>query len=144
MVLLSFKAVLRRYKRQVLSFRHTFHSLLSYIFAKLLTSLYHQTSHVDPLATWNIAQDCQELYMASKTTFLQPPGEELEGLWSFKYICNSTDNWNSQFKNNVPFPLWAEEGYAHLQYSSQNTRGRKKRKVKIPICFMLEKLPHAV
>lgn len=54
MVLLSFKAVLRRYKRQVLSFRHTFHSLLSYIFAILFTSLYHQTSHANPLATCNM------------------------------------------------------------------------------------------
>jgi len=55
MVLLSFKAVLKGYERQVLSFRHIFHSNLSYIFAKLIISLYQQTSNVDPLSTWDMS-----------------------------------------------------------------------------------------
>lgn len=59
-----------------------------------ITTLFQQTSHTDPWPPKTLAQDCQEWYRASMSTFLEKNWRACEAL---QYICDSTDHRKSDF-----------------------------------------------
>lgn len=108
---------------------YTHLSLNSFIYFCKIASLYQKTSHVDPLATWDMNAGLPGTIEGFKDHLPALSWRRAGGIVKLSRTSETaltTEMVN--FWNNVPFPLWVEEGYVDLHYCIQNTRGRKEKK----------------
>lgn len=121
-------------------------SLNSFIYFCKIASLYRKTSHVDPLATWDMSAGLPGAVQGFKDHLPAPFWRRAGGIVKLsRTSATALTTEMVNFWNNVPFPCGLRRGMLTcITVFKIQGEEKKKRKVKIFIWFMLEKSPHAV